>query len=94
MPNFNGVAKGVKGAFKLSGETGVFEMASYNFKQNGRTKKITNHVFQGNKWIKDSLDVFGQYSEDGKFIFNDKIVLIGIKGFTDINFSRIGILGH
>lgn len=92
VPNFNGVAKGVKGAFKLGGETGVFEMASYNLKQNGRTKKITNHVFQGNKWVKDSLDLFGQYSEDGKFIFNDSIAVASIKGFTHINFSRIGIL--
>ena len=92
VPNFNGAAKGVKGAFKLGGMTGVFEMAAYNLKQNGRTKKITNHIFQGNKWITDSLDIFGKYSEEGLFVFKDRLKVSEIKGFSLIDFSKIGIL--
>ena len=70
----------------------MFEMASYNLKQNGRTKKVTNHIFEGNKWITDSLDAFGKYSEDGIFVFNDKIQGTNIEGFLPIVFSKIGIL--
>ncbi|MBG7630469.1 MAG: right-handed parallel beta-helix repeat-containing protein [Bacteroidetes bacterium] len=82
---------GIKGAFVLGGKSGVFEMSPYNLKENGKTKKITNHIFEGNKWLLESLDAIGKYSEEGDFIFNNMIEVNNIEGFSPIDFSKIGM---
>ena len=57
----------------------------------GKTKKITNHIFEGNKWLLESLDAIGKYTEEGDFIFNNMIEVNNIEGFSPIDFSKIGM---
>lgn len=91
LPDFEGSAKSVKGAFKLGGESGVFEMSAYNLKGKGRTKKITNHIFEDNIWLEGLTTDIGKLLDSKQFIPNDLIHIKFLPNFEKIEFSKIGI---
>lgn len=91
VPDFENEAKGAKGAFKLGGETGVFEMSPYNLKENGRTKKYTNHIFIGNKWVKSPLKELGVLSNTSNFKLSRILKINAIPEFKEINSEIMGI---
>ena len=80
-----------KGAYVLGGSSGVFEMAPYKLNTKTGSKKITNHVFEGNQVFKTIPESIGVLSKQGTLLFEDIFKMPGMIDFIEIDFKAIGI---
>ncbi len=87
LPNF----KRTKGAYLLGGSSGVFLMAPYVLKTEGKTKKISNHVVQGNQVLNETPTSIGHLKNKDQFEFESKVRFDKLPGFLSIDFESMGI---
>ena len=91
FPDFEGNDKGVKGAFKLGNESGVFLMAPYKLKVSSKIKKISNHRVVNNHYLRDFPLNIRRISKSYGLKLNSILSFPDISNFKDINLKEIGI---
>ena len=66
-------------------------MAPYVLKAEGKTKKISNHVVQGNQVLNETPASIGKRISKDLFEFESKVSFDKLEGFMSIDFENMGI---